>query len=437
MSWDEERANKLAMEQAFALKALAAAEQAYAKLPRKGKPQPNEWSVAAVFLASREDGSGLRVLAGATGNKCVGGAVARAASAGDVVLDGHAEVLARRALQKLLLEDAKRLQAGGDEQATLLGGADEAHTRMRLWEDAAALHLVVSTLPCGDAAVYRVASETKDEEEESEPHEPATKRPRTEDTPSTSSSSKVHATGARLLCRDAEAETEDSVRRVSVQDEEREHGGSVRVGVCRAKPGRGDPTHSMSCSDKIAMWGCAGLQGALLGLLLERPLVLATVVVCGGKDTSKETLTAMQESAERALVGRVSGCGAVPTRVVVLPRSFAGVAERNESLKSAGCGVLWHAAGYHDVVLTHMGKKLGTTKAKFSAPANCSGVAKRCLMAFYCDALPPKEQEAARARTYGELKAENKKYAAAKQRAKQTALVNWLPKIETSEAFHL
>ena len=36
--------------------------------------------------------------------------------------------------------------------------------------------------------------------------------------------------------------------------------GERPVGSMRRKPGRGDPTLSMSCSDKLARWACLGVQ---------------------------------------------------------------------------------------------------------------------------------------------------------------------------------
>lgn len=40
-----------------------------------------------------------------------------------------------------------------------------------------------------------------------------------------------------------------------------EEGGSDDVlGALRRKPGRGEPTTSLSCSDKMARWGMLGLQ---------------------------------------------------------------------------------------------------------------------------------------------------------------------------------
>ena len=52
------------------------------------------------------------------------------------------------------------------------------------------------------------------------------------------------------------------------------------VGVLRTKPGRADsePTLSMSCSDKIALWNVIGLQSALLSELIE-PIYLSSIVI--------------------------------------------------------------------------------------------------------------------------------------------------------------
>ncbi|CAH1799538.1 unnamed protein product [Owenia fusiformis] len=76
----------------------------------------------------------------------------------------------------------------------------------------------------------------------------------------------VHRTGAKCVpkgCQDA-------------------HGDGIdyhTLGALRTKPGRGDRTLSMSCSDKMARWNIVGCQGALLSHFLQCPLYFNTIVV--------------------------------------------------------------------------------------------------------------------------------------------------------------
>jgi hypothetical protein len=55
--------------------------------------------------------------------------------------------------------------------------------------------------------------------------------------------------------------------------------GAQLLGALRRKPGKGDPTLSLSCSDKIARWACLGLQGAVLSVCLAEPLYLNLLVL--------------------------------------------------------------------------------------------------------------------------------------------------------------
>ena len=75
------------------------------------------------------------------------------------------------------------------------------------------------------------------------------------------------------------------------------------LSTLRTKPGRIDspPTTSHSCSDKIALWGSVGVQGALLGSLVGR--VELGILVVGG--VAREEWERLGEEVHRAVAGRL------------------------------------------------------------------------------------------------------------------------------------
>lgn len=55
---------------------------------------------------------------------------------------------------------------------------------------------------------------------------------------------------------------------------------------------------SVSCSDKIAKWCYLGVQGALMSILLDKPIYLSSFIIAGGTSYNKESLI-------RAFHGRI------------------------------------------------------------------------------------------------------------------------------------
>ncbi len=71
----------------------------YDTLPRKGKPNVlQEWTVAAAILCESTSGGKATVVSFGTGSKCLGHE--RIEREGLLVVDSHAEIVAKRAFQR-------------------------------------------------------------------------------------------------------------------------------------------------------------------------------------------------------------------------------------------------------------------------------------------------------------------------------------------------
>jgi tRNA-specific adenosine deaminase 1 len=375
--------------------AVAAAVIAqYNSLPRNGKPAQGEWTVLAGFAAVRGPPSSplVHVLSCCTGTKCIGRS--RLQGCGSLLHDSHAEVIARRNMLLSVVKEFARLVADGPRASStglvLEWPLEEARPRVIT---GTRLCLYVSQSPCGDASIYDVSEDVQ--------QLLPSKRQRVElrlsathdcgggdhvlhgagagsGSPPVTAPSILQLTGARAVAseRGGEAAAQDSAPS-RVQD----------VGVMRTKPGRGAPTHCMSCSDKILRWCCEGLQGAAADCLFRLQL---SCIVIGDQFNAA--------ACNRAFTSRCAALGAAapqvaPTRVAFPcsryqiekaaaaasiaaggDNSAAADAAAAAAARAAPLSVHWRAgAGTASEVSIANGIRHGTTLRARVGGSDCSG----------------------------------------------------------------
>jgi tRNA-specific adenosine deaminase 1 len=203
----------------------------------------NEWTIySAIVMEFHEK---LEVVSCGTGTKCIG--ATSLSDKGDILNDSHAEVICRRAFIRFLLCQL-RASLNSEKKSVFVYEKDK---KRFILNDSVKFHFFTTQTPCGDASIYSIDDNQNDD------FEPDVKRQKTSELPK-------GFTGAKLLF------SED------VEDLMEQTEGKIRI-----KPGKGDRTMSLSCSDKIARWNIMGIQGCMLSSLID-PIYMSSYILPNG-----------------------------------------------------------------------------------------------------------------------------------------------------------
>ncbi|MBA0717716.1 hypothetical protein Golax_005508 [Gossypium laxum] len=393
----------------------------YKSLPKKGKPQGREVTVLAAFLLSSPS-QDTEVIALGTGTKCIGRS--KLTHSGNIVNDSHAEIIARRALLRFFYAEIQCLNDNNGFQNSIfeseLDGSGGIKYKIRAgWK----LHLYISQLPCGDASLSLVPSSIGE-------HGRFVLK---------ISVKWLYYTLVLIVICMILVPLIESVPPFSGDCSE-------LIGLVQRKPGRGDSTLSVSCSDKIARWNVVGVQGALLSYFL-RPVYLHSVTVGRSPYVSEDVCLVKQ--LKRSLFERVTPLSnelIKPFEVnkpifcvaPVPPKEFQH-SETAQATLTCGYSICWNKSGLHEVILGTTGRKQGTSSKGAVYPSTESLLCKkRFLETFVSLRHECKIRCSSNEVSYRELKDRAEEYNSASKLFKgRPPFRNWLLKPVNLENFSI
>ncbi|XP_016716163.1 tRNA-specific adenosine deaminase TAD1 isoform X4 [Gossypium hirsutum] len=322
------------------------------------------------------------VIALGTGTKCIGRS--KLTHSGNIVNDSHAEIIARRALLRFFYAEIQCLNDNNGFQNSIFESELDGSGGIKYKIRAGwKLHLYISQLPCGDASLCLVPSSI---------------------------------------------------------------GCSELIGLVQRKPGRGDTTLSVSCSDKIARWNVVGVQGALLSYFL-RPVYLHSVTVGRSPYVSEDVCLVKQ--LKRSLFERVTPLSnelikpfevnkPIFSAAPVPPKEFQH-SETAQATLTCGYSVCWNKSGLHEVVLGTTGRKQGTSSKGAVYPSTESFLCKKRLLETFISLRHEcKIRCSSNEVSYRELKDRAEEYSLASKLFKgRPPFRNWLLKPVNLENFSI
>ncbi len=208
------------------------------------------------------------------------------------------------------------------------------------------------------------------------------------------------------------------------------------------KPGKGDPTLCMSCSDKLAKWQVLGLQGSLLSIFIVEPIRLNSITIGGG------SVSFNKEALQRAVFTRFSE-GIAKTldkpnlslegyQCPDIQQSRDNFMKLVETQNPAPASISWYPSlsvldpNKEAIQVLVGGRKQGATKKFFGKPSSMVDICRAEIFTRFKSLYFSKD---GMLKTYKDCKAMSKTYNETWIKLKKNVFVGWTEKPEEFQQF--